>query len=81
MKSLTLEHTDNNAFRALVFQTLANGNTTVADIAESSSLAELNEWVVEEHPDIIGVRIRNSVDVPDCLTPFEAAEAAMAPLS
>lgn len=81
MKSLALEHTETGTYRVLVFETFSNGQTAVADIAESESLGELNFYIVEEHPDITAVRINGVNDVPDCLTPFEAAEAAMVPRS
>jgi hypothetical protein len=75
MKSISLEQF-NDGYRLLVFVKLG-GNTVVEDIAQSDELVELAIYLAAEHPDARAVRINGVDDEPDCLTVFEAAEAAM----
>lgn len=82
--SLSIEATDREGvFRAIVWRTIEVGYrpvTLVYDIGEGS-LADLNFWVVDEHSDVRYVRLADgTLDEPDCLTVFEAAEAAMQPI-
>jgi hypothetical protein len=79
--SFKLEHTDKtDVYRGFVFYTTEHeyGDVTcVHDIAEGC-LADLNHWLVDKYSDVRYVRLDNGdLDEPDCLTVFEAAEAAL----
>jgi hypothetical protein len=81
--SLTLEHTSKpEQLRAIIMQTEQHGYrpiTFVHDIAEGSS-TDLMFWLTDNYNHVTHVRLSDgSLDEPDCLTVFEAAEAAMLP--
>lgn len=79
--SFSLEATDREGVvRGFVWNTLEHGYrpvTVVHDIAEGD-LISVNIWLVENYSQIQYVRLRDgTLEDPDCLTVFEAAEAAM----
>lgn len=81
--SLSIEATNReDVFRAFVWRTIEGGYrpvTLVYDIGEGS-LADLNFWVTDNYSSVRYVRLADgTLDEPDCLTVFEAAEAAMVP--
>lgn len=83
--SFSLENTDReNVFRGFVWKTMENVGyrpvTVVEDIAEGD-LASINLWLVEFYPNVRYVRLKDgTLEEPDCLTVFEAAEAALEPV-
>ena len=74
--ALSLEHTDRPLVkRALIWNDAPNRR--LEDVAEAD-ITTLNMWVTEFYPNITHVRMADgTLDEPDCLTVFEAAEAAM----
>jgi len=79
--SLKLEHTDQpDVYRAFIFKTFKQGYrpvTVIEDIAEGDLAALLN-WFTEFYRHVTLVRTADGVDEePDCLTTWEAAEAAV----
>lgn len=80
--SFSLEATDrDNVYRGFVWKTGGNTGprpvTVVYDIAEGD-LATVNLWLWEFYPTVTKVRLADgTLDEPDCLTVFEAAEAAI----
>jgi hypothetical protein len=82
--SFSLEHTDRpDILRGIVWKTLTHGYrpvTLVHDIAEGIC-TDIMMWLADEHPAVTHVRMRDgTLDEPDCLTVYEAAEAAMEPI-
>ena len=82
--SFSLEHTGSeDALRGIVWKTMSHGYrpvTLVHDIAEGSS-TDIMMWLGETHPAVTHVRMRDgTLEEPDCLTVYEAAEAAMEPI-
>lgn len=81
--SFKLEHTDRpDIYRGIVFNTLEHGYrpvTVIHDIGEGP-LADINFWLTDTYPGVQFVRLSDgTLDEPDCLTVFEAAEASMEP--
>ena len=78
-RALFLQRTDDNAFRAIIFLKEEDGFKTVDDIAEAQELTDLALWFAENGQDVEAVcgNYSQEWDYPDCLTVWEAAEAAM----
>ncbi len=81
--SFSLEHTSQPSIvRGMVWNTLQTGYrpvTLVYDIGEGS-LTDVLGWFTEHYSNVQYVRLKDgTLDEPDCLTVFEAAEAAMVP--
>jgi len=81
--SLSIEATEqSDIFRAIVWRTIEIGYrpvTVIYDIGEGS-LADLNWWFDDNHRQVRYVRLADgTLDEPDCLTVWEAAEAARVP--
>lgn len=81
--SFKLEYTDRpDTVRGIVFATTEHGYrpvTLVHDIGEGS-LTDVNFWFADNYNHVRYVRLQDgTLDEPDCLTVFEAAEAAMEP--
>lgn len=81
--SFSMEYTDRpGVVRGLVFNTTEHeyGDiTNVHNIAEGADVDVLG-WLTDNYPGIRYVRLSDgTLDEPDCLTVFEAAEAAMEP--
>ena len=77
--SFSLEPVADDRYRGLVWRTMHTGYrpvTVLYDVAEGH-LADLNLWLT--HCDVTVTHLRQAdgtLDEPDCLTVFEAAEAA-----
>ena len=81
--SFSMEHTSRpDVVRGLVFNTTEHEHgdiTCVHDIAEGADVDILG-WLTDNYSQVRYVRHRDgTLDEPDCLTVFEAAEAAMEP--
>ena len=81
--SFSLEHTDRpGILRGIIWKTMTHGYrpvTLVHDIAEGDS-NDVMDWLHSQDPAVEHVRMRDgTLDEPDCLTVYEAAEAAMEP--
>lgn len=81
--SFSMEHTSRpGVVRGLVFNTTEHEHgdiTNVHNIAEGTVIGILN-WLTDHYPGIRYVRQSDgTLDEPDCLTVYEAAEAAMVP--
>lgn len=81
--SFSMEHTDRaGVVRGIVFNTTEHeyGDITcVHDIGEGSD-TDILCWLTDNYSQVRYVRHRDgTLDEPDCLTVFEAAEAAMEP--
>lgn len=81
--SFSMEHTNKpDVVRGLVFNTTDHGYrpiTCIHDIAEGSDI-DILHWFTDKYSHVRYVRLSDgTLDEPDCLTVYEAAEAAMAP--
>ena len=81
--SFSLEHTDRpGILRGIIWRTMTHGYrpvTLVHDIAEGEH-GDIMGWLHSQDPAVEHVRMRDgTLDEPDCLTVYEAAEAAMEP--
>lgn len=80
--SFSLEHTDRpGVVRGFVWKTGDNTGyrpvTVVHDIAEGDA-DSVRQWLVDFYSDVTLVRLSDGeLEEPDCLTLWEAAEAAM----
>jgi hypothetical protein len=79
--SFSLEHTNRAGIvRGLIWNTLEHGYrpvTVLHDVAEGTDVDVL-DWFTENYPNVRYVRLHDgTLDEPDCLTVFEAAEAAL----
>jgi hypothetical protein len=76
--SFSLEPVTGAVYRAFVWRTMHQGYrpvTVVYDIAEGP-LADLNLWLTHCDATVTHVRLPDgTLEEPDCLTVFEAAEA------
>lgn len=81
--SFSMEHTDRpGILRGIVWKTLDHGYrpvTLVHDIMEGSDL-DILHVLTDLYSSVTHVRLSDgTLDEPDCLTVYEAAEAAMEP--
>jgi hypothetical protein len=81
--SFSMEHTGSqDPVRGIIWLTMTHGSrpvTLVHDIAEGDS-TDIMSWLHTQDPAVTHVRMRDgTLDEPDCLTVYEAAEAAMLP--
>lgn len=81
--SFKLEHTDKpDVVRGLVFNTTypERRPVTLLYAAAEGSSTDVLHWFTDHFSNVALVRLPDgSVEEPDCLTVFEAAEAAMVP--
>lgn len=78
MLVLKLENAGESVIRAVVFRKYEDGTVFIEDIAEGESLAVFG-WFQENYGDrVTHVQLADgSFEEPDCLTTWEAAEAAI----
>jgi len=82
--SFSMEYTERpGVVRGFIWKTTTHGYrpvTLIHDIAEGSDI-DILHWFTEKYPAVGKVRLPDgTLEEPDCLTTFEAAEAAMVPI-
>lgn len=81
--SFSLEHTDRAGIvRGMIWNTLEHGYrpvTLLHDVAEGDEIS-VRDWLIDFYSEVNTVRLGDgTLEDPDCLTLWEAAEAAMVP--